>query len=146
LSAVCGNRPAEGRLHYQLPAKSERVACRRLDSLSAEQDLPPPDVIKVDIEGAEDLFLAGAEECLARNSPKLLVELHGADKARAVYNHLAERGYHCAGKVDPRLAPSGYGPIDRTMIERIEGHYDIHFLIAAKDEGDLPATVGDFHP
>jgi FkbM family methyltransferase len=146
LAAVTGDRAAQGREHYGLPPKSEHVVCRRLDSLLAEGDLAPPDVIKVDIEGAEDMFLAGAVECLARISPRLMVELHGADKARAVCRRLLDAGYHCAGKVDPHLAASGYCRIDDSILERVSGFFDVHFLIAAKEPADLPATVDEFGP
>lgn len=141
LSVVTGNEAAQGRRQYGFAAKSESVTCRRLDSVLAAGDLPRPDVIKVDIEGAEDLFLAGAADCLARSSPRLVIELHGADKARAVVDRLTRAGYACAGQVAPTLAASGYARLDRALMERVTGTYDVHFLLASKDAADLPDTL-----
>jgi FkbM family methyltransferase len=146
LATISGGRPSEARMRYHFPPKSEPVACRRLDSLLVEKIIPPPDVMKVDIEGAEDLFLAGAADCLAHSSPKLVIELHGADKARAVYSRLSGHGYHCAGKVSPKLAPSGYSHIDKVMMEKVIDQYDIHFLIATKNLTDLPEFLDDSQP
>ena len=146
LTVVTGNRAAEGREHYRFPPKSEPVTCRRLDLVIAEEHLPPPDVIKVDIEGAEDLCLAGATDCLIHNSPRILVELHGADKARAVFDRLTAHGYHCAGNVGPHLAPSGYCRLDAALMERVTDHYDVHFLLASKNPADLPEKLEPFRP
>jgi FkbM family methyltransferase len=144
LAVVSENRASEGRMRYRLPPKSESVICRRLDSLLADATIRPPDVMKIDIEGAEDLFLAGATECLARNSPRLVVELHGADKAKRVFSRLAGHGYHCAGNVGPHLAASGYCRIDESVMEKVTEYFDLHFLIAAKDPADLPASIDGF--
>ena len=43
-----------------------------------------PQVIKIDVEGAEELLLRGAVRLLQREGPRLAIELHGADIARAV--------------------------------------------------------------
>ncbi|MFA5861954.1 MAG: FkbM family methyltransferase [Candidatus Thermoplasmatota archaeon] len=45
-----------------------------LDGLLA--DLPPPDVVKIDVEGAEGPVLRGAQTLLRRHAPILHVELH----------------------------------------------------------------------
>lgn len=141
LSFVTKGEAAQGRKQYGLSAKSEMVVCHRLDTLIEKLGLPNPDVIKIDIEGAEYHFLVGARDCLMRFSPKLMVELHGLDKARAVYHYLTELGYHCAAKVSPRLEPSGYCRLDDTIIKAARDCYDIHFLLAAKDSAALPVTV-----
>ena len=55
------------------------VSIRRLDGLG----LPPPDVIKIDVEGAEVDVLLGGIETLRKYRPRLLIELHGTNAAVA---------------------------------------------------------------
>jgi FkbM family methyltransferase len=144
LASVTANQASQGRKQYGLPPVTEQVACRRLDSVLAERNVPAPNVIKVDIEGAEDLFFAGALECLARWAPRLVVELHGAEKARAVFDRLASHGYACAGRVGPHLDPTGYCRLDSEIIGRACGDYDVHYLVATKDAADLPTVIEPF--
>ena len=141
LNSVTGGQASQGRKQYGLPPKTEAVTCRRLDSVFAEMNLPPPDVIKVDIEGAEVMFLKGALQVLQRHSPKLMIELHGADQAKSVYQNLRGAGYHCAGKLSHRMAPAGYGKLNDSLVDQASDLYDIHFLIAAKDAADLPLDI-----
>jgi len=53
-------------------ALSVDVQCRALDELS--RDLGRPDVIKIDVEGAECDALRGGSELLTQHRPKLIVE------------------------------------------------------------------------
>lgn len=46
----------------------------------ASHEIFTPDLIKLDIEGAEDVALAGASRTLAEHRPCLIIEVHGADK------------------------------------------------------------------
>jgi FkbM family methyltransferase len=76
------------------------VPTRRIDSIAA----PPPDVIKLDVEGAELAALRGAEGTLERHGPLVVFEVVPANYARF-----------------------GYGPND--VIELLVGHgYDLRFL------------------
>jgi FkbM family methyltransferase len=143
LSRVTGGRPSEGRRNLRLGPLTDRVLCRRLDTVVAEEKLPPPDVIKIDVEGAEALLLRGAADTLRQWGPRLVVELHGAAVAREVLGLLHELGYACAGKVGPHLHPTGYGRIDPAMLSRVEGLYDVHFIAASRDPADLPAVWED---
>jgi FkbM family methyltransferase len=48
-----------------------------IDSLIAESRLPPPDFVKIDVEGAELLVLRGARDLLSGSkSPMMLIEMH----------------------------------------------------------------------
>lgn len=140
LSKVTGGAASEGRRNLELPPLTTRVPCRRLDTAVAEHALPAPDVIKIDVEGAEGLLLRGAADLLRERSPLLVVELHGAAVARDVLALLCGHGYACAGKVAPHLHAGGYGRLDPSMIPRIGGLYDLHFLAASRNAADLPES------
>jgi FkbM family methyltransferase len=56
------------------PGTESTAIVRRLDSLSAELGLRRCDLIKVDIEGAEALFLRGAREFVRRHTPLIFGE------------------------------------------------------------------------
>lgn len=79
------------------------LAARRatLDCLVRERSLPAPDFLKVDIEGAEYDFLAGAAEVFRRHSPKVIIEVHALDLERQCIALLEERGYR-VGVIDRR--------------------------------------------
>lgn len=51
-----------------------QVTVRRLDDLAVEQNMPSPDFVKIDIEGAEMDFLDGAATVLDKARPILSVE------------------------------------------------------------------------
>jgi FkbM family methyltransferase len=142
LSKVTGGRPSEGRRNLRLGPLTDQVLCRRLDTVVAEEKLPPPDVIKIDVEGAEALLLRGAAGILRERGPRLVIELHGAAVAREVLVLLHELGYACAGKVGTHLHPAGYGRLDPSMLPRVEGLYDVHFIVASRDPADLPGALG----
>jgi len=57
------------------------VDVRTLDSLCAAGGLPRPDLIQVDIEGAEAEFLQGAWDTFRAARPILVLELHRTNKA-----------------------------------------------------------------
>lgn len=140
LSKVTGGEAAEGRRNLKLAPLTTRVPCSRLDTAVAEHGLPPPDVIKIDVEGAEAFLLRGATSLLREHGPRLLVELHGAEVAREVVAFLDGLGYTCAAKVAPHIHAEGYGPVGPSLLPQVEGLYDIHFLAASKDPADLPES------
>jgi hypothetical protein len=54
---------------------------------------PPPQVIKLDIEGGEVLALPGMRRILAEARPLMLVELHGPESSRLAWETLTAAGY-----------------------------------------------------
>lgn len=69
--------------------QTRTVQCATLDSLS---DLPAPDLVKIDVEGAEAKVLAGMRRSLREHRPVLVIEIHGAQE-QPVRDVLAEVGY-----------------------------------------------------
>ncbi len=55
--------------------------------------LPQPDVVKMDVEGAEGSALAGAAGLLAARRTQWMIALHGHAAADAVFGALAAHGY-----------------------------------------------------
>jgi FkbM family methyltransferase len=70
-----------------------------LDDDIAENHLPAPDLIKIDIEGLEFPALCGMRRTLTEHHPELYIEMHGAtakektENARAVIGLLDGLGY-----------------------------------------------------
>jgi FkbM family methyltransferase len=93
LDTVSGGRPAEGRSRLGLGTKTEPVRVRRLDSLLERGELPPPNFIKIDTEGAEGRVLRGATQTLLVHRPRLAIALHGPACAREVVALLSALNY-----------------------------------------------------
>jgi FkbM family methyltransferase len=78
-----------------------------------------PNLIKIDVEGFEDLVLSGASETLDRWRPTLFVEFHPEELARrgqstsTVLSLLAKHGYEC-----PQLLTSSRDHIPRGHLFR----------------------------
>jgi len=141
LDKVTGGRPSQGRANLGLPARTEQIELRTMDSLLSEQSLPEPTIMKIDVEGAERLVLDGASGFLERNDPLLLIELHGIEPARAVGEFLFKREYTVYGKVKPEIDPSGYTRVDDQLLAGLKRHYDLHFIVACRDPDRVPASV-----
>jgi FkbM family methyltransferase len=69
------------------------VRLRTIDALVREQTIPPPDLVKIDVEGAECDVLAGAAETLRRWRPTVLLEAHSAALERECSRTLRDLGY-----------------------------------------------------
>jgi FkbM family methyltransferase len=84
------------RLHSSRGVKQYRVPATTLDAFVADRAaaIGRPRAIKIDVEGAEDLVLAGARGLLAHAAPPaLLVELHEPRAGAAVIGRLTEHGF-----------------------------------------------------
>jgi FkbM family methyltransferase len=76
------------------PAFDEiEVPLRAIDALVREQTIPPPDLVKIDVEGAECDVLAGAAGTLRRWRPTVLLEAHSAALEELCGGTLREFGY-----------------------------------------------------
>lgn len=70
-----------------------RVETVSLDAMLADGRLPPPDLIKMDVEGAEVLALVGARKLLQEHGPTILLSTHGDAVKRQCEILLQELGY-----------------------------------------------------
>ena len=66
-----------------------------LDQYLAEAGLERIDALKIDVEGAEDLVVAGAGKALSRDRPVLFLDVHeiGDERLAALTNRLRDLGY-----------------------------------------------------
>ena len=67
------------------------VPCTTLDDFAREH--VAPDVVKIDVEGAESEVLRGAERVFAESRPQLLCEVHDPVNASFVEAWLKDKGY-----------------------------------------------------
>ena len=86
-----------------------------------------PGFIKIDVEGAEGLVLAGVSETLRRFRPSLLVETHNDDACATVFDELRAANYTTFRLESGRLRhavgawPGGYGHVAAIPSERASG-------------------------
>lgn len=64
-----------------------------LDEFVYDRGNPPPQVVKMDIEGGEVMALPGLRRLLAEARPTMLMELHGPESAQAAWQALTGAGY-----------------------------------------------------
>ena len=74
-------------------AREILVETDTLDKLIKESPLPPPDIIKMDIEGAEFLALQGGVGLLKKKKPALLIEIHTILNMYNIIELLTSLGY-----------------------------------------------------
>lgn len=69
------------------------VPCASLDDLLGSGLIAVPDVVKMDVEGAESRVLCGARQLLSRKKTVWLISLHGREQKRLCAQLLREAGY-----------------------------------------------------
>ncbi len=108
-----GAGPAVGRLetHGQL-----EVEVVNLDGLIKNGKVPPPDFIKLDIEGGEGAALRGARSTLAQSHPTIFLATHGPGVHRECCEFLQSMGYELQPICGQSLADT-----DEVLATR-EGH------------------------
>ena len=57
-----------------------KINSNTLDNLIAEENLPAPDFVKIDVEGAEMKVLSGMLQTIDNSRPNILVEIHRLGK------------------------------------------------------------------
>jgi FkbM family methyltransferase len=143
LDAVARGNASQSRRQYGLPPVTLEVAVSRLDTLVDTNAIAKPDVIKLDVEGAEAMALDGARHSLLKHRPRLVIELHGAEAARSVLRVLWDIGFYCFGTLIAKGA-STYKEVTPDDLEYITGPYSLHLLVASADRADVVQPVEDF--
>jgi len=90
-----------------------------VDTTTIDHELltrPPPDVLKIDVEGAELRVLKGAERLLRQKRPILLVELHSPEIAAKYDQRMADIGYQTWSLEGRRISASESG--ERFVVSR----------------------------
>jgi FkbM family methyltransferase len=88
----------------------EVAPAKKLDTIAGELSLRRVDLIKVDVEGAEERVIRGSEKVISQFRPYLVIELHDEENDVSVATWLTQRGY-ALKRLDP-VSP----PIRRTDI------------------------------
>jgi FkbM family methyltransferase len=76
-----------------------------------EQRLRPPNVIKIDVEGAEFEVLSGATRGITEFHPTIFLEIHGNELHRACRDFLVAKGYSVEdgyGKLTAKWKPTNH--------------------------------------
>jgi len=84
----------------------QKVATVAIDSFIRARNEPAPDVIKIDVEGGEQLVLEGGRDLLARYKPLLLMEVHNIQLMLHVQALLTDVGYRLELVDDPHSSDS----------------------------------------
>jgi FkbM family methyltransferase len=96
--------PSMGMISDQMTASSIEVDCIMLDDAIINEKLRAPNVLKIDIEGAEHEALEGAQHTLREFHPTIFLATHGADVHARCCRMLRSFGYE--------LRPMGAASLD----------------------------------
>jgi len=141
VNAVYEGGPSRARAALGLPPKIEKVTSRTIDSIMERGELPVPDVLKIDIEGAERMLLDGGAHFFASSPSCLLIETHGLDVSRRCLEFLFDRGFQVAACVRPERHPKRHMLLDRGFLDVMDDQYDAHFIVACKGGRAIPEEL-----
>jgi FkbM family methyltransferase len=106
VTGIARMRTLHSNLQWKLAPEGDiEVETVALDDLWSTAALPRPDVVKMDIEGAEAGALAGAARLLAEAMPVLVLSAHGWEQYERCRLQLSRAGY----EFDPIRDGSGDG-------------------------------------
>src|SRR5262249_8110381 len=88
-----GLHPSMGRMVKRPANGSVTVPVICLDDFVYGEGQPPPDFVKMDIEGGEGDALAGMRRVLADKRPTVFIAVHGNDQWSSCRRLLGEAGY-----------------------------------------------------
>src|SRR6266851_195424 len=96
-----GDSPSE---FHADPEGSWKIRAITLDEWLSESGSPPPDVVKIDVEGSDDAVLRGGAQSFAKYRPSIYLALHGERQRRACRDLLGSWGYEITS-LEPGLDP-----------------------------------------
>lgn len=73
--------------------RTEQCQTISLDEYVVQKNLPPPSLIKIDIEEAEIDCLLGAKNLITKFSPLMIIEFHSLDLLKSGFSFLSLLGY-----------------------------------------------------
>jgi FkbM family methyltransferase len=118
-----GDPQVAGQMKGSSPVTTVDVPVVTIDEDASMAQLPPPDLVKIDIEGMELSALKGMTRTLTSHRPDLYLEMHGATMAqkdanvRAIVEFLLTMGYarllhvesgECVGRETATRAREGH--------------------------------------
>ena len=97
-----GDSPSE--FHVD-PHGDHEVAVTTLDSWRAAAASPPPDLVKIDVEGSEGAVLRGGARTLSEGRPAIFLSLHG-ERQRCECRHLLDRWGYRVSSIERGVTPA----------------------------------------
>lgn len=89
-------------MDHMRPRGTVEIPAKTLDSLLEEAALPRVDVVKIDVEGAEEYVLAGASKLLANGQPlTILIDIHWGVDLVAIAGMLHQHGFTIRMEAEP---------------------------------------------
>ena len=82
------------------------VPAVRIDTLIERRGEKPPDILKIDVEGAEALVLSGGERFFTAHQPAILMEIHHIRLMHEVQDLLSRWNYKIEILDEEHMAPS----------------------------------------
>jgi FkbM family methyltransferase len=95
-------RPYPGYIRY------ERAKTRSIDSIVDELSLNRLDLLKIDVEGHEEIVIRGGCNAIDQFGPDLIVEAVHKEQTQHLTESLIERGYDAYWVACPRFLPTNY--------------------------------------
>jgi len=114
-SAYVGATQEEYRRDSEQVDDRIRVRCLSLDQACAEENLSPPDLIKIDIDGAEKEALPHAYKIAKSKKPFILLELHNPECSVAAWEFAQKTGYSLQS-IDDRCLLRTYEEASGTLL------------------------------
>src|SRR5207248_1713711 len=76
-------------------ANARKLSVPTMTLDEAAEKYGAPDLIKLDVEGAENLVMEGGKTVMMENRPVLVVEVHGEERSGRFYELMRGYGYRC---------------------------------------------------
>jgi len=104
------------------PEKKVKVPVTTIDEVVKSRKVPPPNLLKIDVEGAEFQVLLGGEQILREYRPKILLEIHGCTEDIKLFELLAKYRYSCTIIETNKLLKEGNYPMSGNHLWCVSMH------------------------